>query len=114
MKKTDELTKKHKWIAFRIKFGYFLEALGSVKNYSIGDIVLYSNKKCRIIDKSSPFFWDLLEIDTDFILPHRHQCLFSSASFFKNFLNRFKSTYNYKKCIYFYSNLRQKIGKHSY
>lgn len=111
MKKTDELIKKHKWIAFKVKFGYFLEALGSIKDYSIGDIVLYNNKKCRIIDKGSPFFWDLLEINTSILFPEKCQSLFSSANFFKNLLNRFSSHYKWRKCYWFDIHLRQEIVK---
>ena len=117
MKETKELVKKHRWTAFKVKFGYLLESLGATKDYSVGDIVLYRNKKCYIIEKNKPF-WDLSEFCSLKIYKNVNEADFSSANFLKNFINRFLSYYKWRKSYWFNIHLKQEIvksiGKHSF
>lgn len=117
MKDTKELAKKHKLIALRVKIGYFLEALGSTKNYSVGDFVLYNNKKCYIIKKNKSLY-DLSQIGSLKIYKNISESELIELNFMKNFINRILSFYKWRMTFYFYIHLRQEIskslGKHSY
>lgn len=117
MKDTKELAKKHKLIALRVRIGYFLEALGATKDYSVGDYVLYNNKKCYIINKNKPF-WDLSEVDSLKIYRNINESDFISSNSLKNFINRIASFYKWRMTFWFYIHLREEIvksiGKHSF
>ena len=110
MERTEDLVRKHRWVAFKIKFGYFLEALGATKDYTMGDIVSYNNKKCYIIEKNKSLY-TLSEFRSLKIYKNVYETDFFSLYFFKNFMNRLLSHYKWRRSYCFYMHLQQEIAK---
>ncbi len=85
-----------------VKLQYIIKALKDINNSHLGDIVLYNNTKCCLIQGVQNPYWDLLPLIKENlsktkreIYKHIHKDDFKLQPLYKRFNFSFMFTYNF-------------------